>query len=152
MKLHNSTTNICLYSSVSPCPFPIKSPTSVMKSAKVSGHLLVCELTDWCVSQRSIDLKSENWKVSDAVREAEGTLEFKKIIGYHLSNRAGLDQSQPLQYLQNGLMRIENCFINCPGNWQREVAGKSCSAEPWGPMDKMVQLFEIRSLLENNSS
>lgn len=29
--LNNSTNNICLYSSVSPCPLPIKSLTSVIK-------------------------------------------------------------------------------------------------------------------------
>ena len=29
-----------------------------------------------------------NWKVSDVLREAESTLEFKKITSYHQSNRA----------------------------------------------------------------
>ena len=89
LKLHNSTTNIFLYSSVSPCPLPIKSLTSVMKSAKVSSHLLIRESSDPCVSGTSIDLYSGKWKVSDAVRETESTVEFKKIIGYHQSNRAG---------------------------------------------------------------
>ena len=88
LKLHNSTNNICLNSSVSPFPLPIKSLTSVMKS-KVSDHLLLRKLSGPCVSGTSIDLKSGKWKVSDAVREAESTLEFKKIIGYHQSNRAG---------------------------------------------------------------
>ena len=39
--------------------------------------------------EQALDLKSGKWKVSDAVREAESTLEFKKIIGYHQANRAG---------------------------------------------------------------
>ena len=43
-------------------------------------------------------------------------------------------------------------FINCPGNWWTEVAGKSCSVEPSGPMNKMVERFEIRSLLESSDS
>ena len=60
-----------------------------MKSAKLSGHLLLRESSDPCVSGTSIDVKSGKWRVSDAVKEAESTLEFKKIIGYHQSNRAG---------------------------------------------------------------
>ena len=46
LKLHNSTTNICLYSSILLFPLPIKSLTSVMKSAKVSSHLFLCESSD----------------------------------------------------------------------------------------------------------
>ena len=60
-----------------------------MKSAKVSGHFLLRKSSDPCVSGTSIDLKSGNCKVSDAVKDADSTLEFKKIVGYHLSNRAG---------------------------------------------------------------
>ena len=89
LKLDNSTTNICFYSSVSPCSLSIESLTSVMKSAKVSDHLLLCELFHPCVPGTNIDLKSRNWKVSCTVREAESTFEFKKIIVYHQSNRAG---------------------------------------------------------------
>ena len=40
LNIHHSTTNICLYSSTSPCPLPLKSLTSILKSTKVSGHLL----------------------------------------------------------------------------------------------------------------
>ena len=39
--LHNTATNISLYSSSSPCPLPIKSLPSIMTSAKVSGQLLL---------------------------------------------------------------------------------------------------------------
>ena len=35
LRLHSSTTSICLYSSCSPCPLPLKSLSSVMKSSKV---------------------------------------------------------------------------------------------------------------------
>ena len=35
LNTHHSTTNICLYSSTSPCPLPIKSLTSVLKAAEV---------------------------------------------------------------------------------------------------------------------
>ena len=35
LRLHNATTNISLYSSSSPCPLPIKSLLSIMKSVNV---------------------------------------------------------------------------------------------------------------------
>ena len=100
LKLHNPVTNICLYSSVSPCPLPIKSLTSVMKSAKINGHFLFHESSDICLSGTSIDLRS-NWKVSDAVRQA---------VGYHQSNRASSDQIQLLKFLPQGITHMENCF------------------------------------------
>ena len=68
LKLHNSTTNICLYSSVSPYSLPIKILSSMIKAAKVSGHLLLLESSDPCVCGKSIDLKSGNCKVSDSKR------------------------------------------------------------------------------------
>ena len=122
LNLHNSTTNICLYSSVSPCHLPIKSLTSVMKSAKVSGHLLLRKSSDQCVSGTNIDLKSGKWKVPDAVREAESTLEFKKIIGYISQTEQVSVRSQPLKYLPNGLMLIENCFPQL----YRKLTKRSC--------------------------
>ena len=45
-------------------------------------------------------------------------------------------------------MHIENCFHRL----SRKLTNRSCSAEHSEPIDKRVQLFEIRSLLENNAS
>ena len=39
--LHNTTTNISLHSSSLPCPLPLKSLSSIMKSAKVNGQVLL---------------------------------------------------------------------------------------------------------------
>ena len=89
LKLHHSTTNICLYSSISPCPLPIKSLTSVLKAAKVSGHLLLRESSDEFVSSCNPTLKSGFWDVAEAVITAESKLEFQKLLGYHQTNRAG---------------------------------------------------------------
>ena len=89
LKLHNSTTNICLYSSSSPCPLPLKGLSSVLKAAKVSGHLLLRDSADEYVSGADIELKSGKWNVSDNVKEAEEILDFKRILGYHQTNRAG---------------------------------------------------------------
>ena len=89
LRLHNSTSNICLYSSSSPCPLPLKSLTSVHKAAKVSGHLLLRESADKFVSEANINLQCGKWHVSDEVKRAEELIEFKKILGYHQTNRAG---------------------------------------------------------------
>ena len=89
LRLHNSTTNVCLYSSVSPCPLPLKSLSSVLWDAKISGHLLLRDSADEFVSEANIDLKSGNWNDADDVAKAESALEFKKILGYHQTNRAG---------------------------------------------------------------
>ena len=89
LRLHHSTTNICLYSSISPCPLPIKSLTSVLKAAKVSGHLLLRESADEFVASCNPALKSGFWNVADAVVTAESRLEFQKLLGYHQTNRAG---------------------------------------------------------------
>ena len=83
-----------------------------MKSAKVSDHLLLPKSSDPWVSETVINLKSGNWKVSHAVREGESTLEFKKIIGCHQSNRAGFGSTSIPKYLENcfQMLHIENCF------------------------------------------
>ena len=90
LRLHHSISNLCLYSSVSPCPLPIKSLSSVLKSAKVSGHLLLRDSVDPAVSSNVPVLKAGAWSVSEAVVEAERKLDFKKVLGYHQTNRAGL--------------------------------------------------------------
>ena len=89
LRLHNSTSNICLYSSVSPCPLPIKRLSSVLKSSKVSGHLLLRESKDPFVAEANVKLKSGKWDVSGAVSDAENHIDFKKVLGYHQQHRAG---------------------------------------------------------------
>ena len=89
LKIHKSTTDICLYSSSSPCPLPLKSLTSILKSARVSGHLLLRESDDTKIPESSSHLKCGFWDVSEAVVDAESRLEFQKVMGYHQSSRAG---------------------------------------------------------------
>ena len=76
LRLHK-TTNIFLYSSSSPCPLPIKSLSSIMKSAKVSGQLLLQESADPYVSEAKVLLKSGNWSASEAVEEAKFQANFR---------------------------------------------------------------------------
>ena len=94
LHLHHSTTNICLYSSSSPCPLPIKSLTSILKSSKISGHLLLRDSQDPLVSGSTPVLKSGSWKVEEAVRSAEAELHFKTIRGPPQFGRAGLGMSK----------------------------------------------------------
>ena len=89
LRIHQSTTNLCLYSSSSPCPLPLKSLTSILKSAKVSGHLLLRDSSDDLIAKSTPELKCGFWKVSEAVIEAESRLEFQKVLGYHQTSRAG---------------------------------------------------------------
>ena len=90
LNVHSSLTNICLYSSSSPCPLPLKSLTSILKSAKVSGHLLLRDSTDPLVNSSVPKLKVGRWIVEDAVRQGEEKIEFERVLGYHQLNRAGL--------------------------------------------------------------
>ena len=90
LHLHQSTTNLCFYSSTSPCPLPINSLTSILKSCKISGHLLLRDSKDPLVAASNPVLKSGSWKVKDAVRSAESELAFQTIRGPPQFGRAGL--------------------------------------------------------------
>ena len=94
LRLHRSTTSICLYSSISPCPLPIKSLSAILKSAKISAHLLLRESSDLLVSGQVPDLKTGRWKVKDVIRETEAQLQFEQIQGQHPINRAGFGSVQ----------------------------------------------------------
>ena len=57
------------------------SLTSILKSSKISGHLLLRDSQDPLVSGSKPDLKSGSWKVKEAVRAVEAELHFKTIRG-----------------------------------------------------------------------
>ena len=65
-----------LYSSSSTCSLPLKSLSSTLKSTKVSGHLLLRELSDTFVAESKIKLKFDNWDVSKSVK----TISVKALI------------------------------------------------------------------------
>ena len=73
----------------SPCPLPLKSFISLLKSNKVSWHLLLLESADKQICESTSQLKCDFWDVTEAVVDAEGRLEFQKVIGYHQISRAG---------------------------------------------------------------
>ena len=87
--LHNSTANICLYSTTSPCPLPMKRLTSITKSAKLNGQLLLKESRDYFVQSAFVSLNAKKWVATDVVANRLTRLDFKKIMDYHQSHKAG---------------------------------------------------------------
>ena len=90
LKLHKSITSSSFYSSASPCPLPVRSLTSVLKSSKISGHLLLKHSRDASVSSCVPKLQAGNWQVEEAVQACETDLKHKSIIGHHHYSRHGL--------------------------------------------------------------
>ena len=95
LRLHRTITNLALYSSVSPCPLPLKSLSSVLKAAKISGHLLLRDSSDPIVANNCPNLRSGNWSVEDTVNVVESEMTFREIMGSHQKGRSGLGVAKP---------------------------------------------------------
>ena len=109
MGLHPSITNLALYSKRSPCPLPITSITSLLKSAKVSCHLQLRDSQDPLVSSSLPTLDTgRTWQVVDAVDDAESVLYFRRILGHTQVGRAGLILFLRLSYRPPALRNIIN--------------------------------------------
>ena len=68
LRLHHTISSLALYSSISPCPLHLKSFTSVMNAAKISGDLLLRDSSDPVVAGNCPTLKTGKWSVEDAVK------------------------------------------------------------------------------------
>ena len=90
LKLHKSITSLSFYSSASPCPLPVRSSTSVLKSSKISRHLLLKHSWDPSVSSCVPKLQAGHWQVEGAVQACETDLRHKSIIRHHQHSRHGL--------------------------------------------------------------
>ena len=90
LKLPGSTTNICFYSSISPTPLPIKSLTSILKSFKLSDHLLLRDSKDPLVSKCNTPIVSGQWVANSVATTAEQEIKFYKIRGPPQFGKAGL--------------------------------------------------------------
>ena len=77
LRIHRSTSNICLYSLICPCPLLIKKLSPILKS-KVSGQLLLRDSLDSNVSSANIEVTGGKWSASEEVEDAESRLEFEK--------------------------------------------------------------------------
>ncbi|XP_057310008.1 uncharacterized protein LOC130648007 [Hydractinia symbiolongicarpus] len=98
-----------LYSASSPCPLPLKSLSSVLKSAKISGYLLLRDSADPLVSGSPPDFKAGHWKVDQTVKSAESQLEFKKILGFH--------QFDVVQDNEEDIYYARAVQLHVKGNW-----------------------------------
>ena len=95
LNIHSSTTDISLYSLISPCPLPIKSLISIPKSSKISGHQLLWDSKDPLVSFVSPSLKHGHWKATPATQITKAKLNFCKIRGPLHLGRSGLGNVKP---------------------------------------------------------
>ena len=100
LHLPKSTSNVCLYGSCSPCPLPIRSLTSILKSAKISGHLLLRDSKDPLVSSTPPALKAGRWSVGKAVQIAESEVRVKAMMGPPQFGKAGLGLSKAFKLPQ----------------------------------------------------
>ena len=93
--LHQSTTNLCLYSNSSPIRLPVKSLTSIFKASKVSGLLQLRDSKDTSVRLSCPRLETgSSWNVREAVNTAECRLRFQEILGHTQTNKAGLGRTK----------------------------------------------------------
>ena len=90
LKLHKSIISLSFYSSTSPCPLPVRSLTSVLKSSKISRHLLLKHSQDASVSSCVPKLQAGNWQVEEAVWACETDFKHKSIIGHRQHGCHGL--------------------------------------------------------------
>ena len=87
LHLHHSTSSLCFYSSVSPCPLPIKSLSSALKASKISGHLLLRNSKDPLVSSCIPKLQTGTWKVKNPVLSCENDIKISQVCGNSHYNR-----------------------------------------------------------------
>ena len=90
LSLHHSTSSLAFYSSVSPCPLPIKSLSSALKASKISGHLLLRSSQYPLVLGYTPKLQAGTWKVEDAVLSCGNDLKINEFCVNSHHNRQGL--------------------------------------------------------------
>ena len=92
---------------------PLKSFISLLKSIKVSCHLLLLESAYKQICESTSQLKCDFWDVTEAVVDAEGRLEFQKVIGYHQISRAGFGSFKSSSIPRSNLTIVEDLFPTC---------------------------------------
>ena len=118
LKLHKSITSLSFYSSASPCPLPVRSLTSVLKSSKISRHLLLKHSQDPSVSSCVPILQAGYWQVEEAVQACKTDLRHKSIIGHHQHSRHGLGYIKSSKIPSDDSSRDYRTFIS---NHHKEI-------------------------------
>ena len=101
--------------------------SSILKSSKVSGQLLLRDSLDSNVSAAITEITAGKCCASEAVKDAESRLEFEKILGYHKNNRAITTQkirpkntlSSVVENSDDDKLHTEPVQLNLQGQWNR---------------------------------
>ena len=112
LHLHHSASTLCFYSSVSSCPLPIKSLSSVLKASKFSGYLLLRNSKDPLVSSCVPKLQTGSWKVEDAVLSCENNIKISQVCGNGHHNRHGLGYSTTPKVPKNKSSKHYRSYIS----------------------------------------
>ena len=147
--LHHSTSNLCFYSSVSPCPLPIKSLSSVLKASKISGHLLSRSSQDTLISGCVPKLQTGFWKVEDAVSSCENDIKINQV-SHH--NRHGLGYYTTLKVPRQIFKTLPEIYFRIPQiNWWHYAFSKAVQLQVQGQwtrwMNYVQQDFSWASLM-----
>ena len=144
LPLHNSATNICLYSTTPPWPLPTKSLTSITKSAKLRGQLLLWESSDPFVSSASVSLNAGKLTATDAVASAETRLVFKKIMGYHQYHKGGFGAvSTPQIPAENIHAFWKLLSLVQEESDEGKILARTVQLKLWGPWTNLVGVISL---------
>ena len=103
--------------------------SSILKSSKVSGQLLLRDSLDSNVSSAITEITAGKWSASEAVKDAESRLEFEKILGYYKNNGAELGSittqkirpkktlSSVVENSDDDKLHTERVQLNLQGQW-----------------------------------
>ena len=153
LHLHHSTSNLCFYSSVLPCPLPLKSLSSALKDSKISGHLLVRNSRDPLVPSCVPKLQTGTWKVEDAVLSFENDIKISQVSGNGHHNRHGLGYSTTPKVPKNKSSKYYRRYISAHHKTVDDTYGLSkavqlqvqCQRTRW--MNYVQQGFSWASLM-----
>ena len=112
LKLHKSRTSLSFYSSASHCPLPVRSLTSVLKSSKISRHLMLKPSQDASVFSCVPKLQAGNWQVEESVQACETDLKHKSIVGHHQHSRHQLGNIKTPKLSLDKLSKDYRTFIS----------------------------------------
>ena len=155
LKIHRSTTDLSLYSSITPCSLPLKRLTNIQKSSKASAHLLLRDSKDPVVRNVKPSLKCGLFNIEDSVSKAEAELLYNKVVGVKARGKKGLgsfkqddfpvkgskDHRQNVSHMVEKISKendvIKGLSLSLQGQWmswcnyaQRDLSWKSLLAIP----------------------
>ena len=127
--------SITHYSSVSPCPLPIKSLSSALKASIFRS----CQdpLVSGCIPK----LHAGTWKVEDAVLSCENNIKINQVYGNSHHNRQGLGYTTTPKVPRHIFKTLPVIYFRIPqiNSWHLCLL-QSCPTASSGSVDKMDEL------------